>query len=686
MTEKHDVKDVEAAEKKSSSFVVDEEFSRMVSDLAPTKDDPSAPSFTVRVWILGTLFCVVLGWVNTIFSFRTNWFAVSSYVATLLAYPLGVILAKILPRLRFNLFGLDVDLNPGPFTVKEHVLIGIFGTTGAAGVYASSNLVVQEAYYDLYMGHGWALAFLFASSALGFGISGMCRKFLIRPAHMIWPTVLPSVALYTAFHNVEIEATKDDGKKHWSQLTMFGVGVIGMIAYSLLGPGYLTTMMANIPLLCFFAPKDNLLLQQLGSPTWGVGMLAWTTDWSYIGSGAMSIPYWSAVNIFVCAIFFHWIITPILWKGNFYNQPESPLALNSTRLFSQQSERFNAKDVIDPNTKELIESKFLERAPVHMSPFFTISYFANFTTLPAALVHTCVWYGKDIVRRFRASSNEDEEDIHCKLIDAYPEVPDTWYYGFFVLTLILMLLTGELSELKFPWWATLFATVLSAVSTVPIAVVLATACLVLLTDLKLGHYLKVPPRHVFLAQVYSQFLAAVVVYFTQAQWMANPEHVQWLLDDGKVAGPGKNWGSSQNHNYSPVIWFGVIVGCVTPIVLKIAHHFVGGSYWALIHPALILGPGGAGGNQGTTLSYFTVATFFQFFMYRYRSGWWKRYNYVLATAFDVGVALVTLATTWVLPDAPEWIMNCPSGECSDEILAFQGPYGDFCHPIAPESA
>ncbi|ORZ37267.1 OPT oligopeptide transporter protein-domain-containing protein [Catenaria anguillulae PL171] len=673
--------------------------------------------------------------------FRTNYFAVSSYVATLLSYPIGVFMAKVTPRIRFNLFGLEVDTNPGPFSVKEHVLIGIFGSTGAGGVYAVYNLVVQEVYYEMHMNAFWSLSFLFASSALGFGISGMCRKFLIRPSHMIWPTVLPTVALYTAFHHVDIAATKDDGKKHWSQLTVFGIGVVGMMFYHLIGPGYLTQMIGNISVLCWVAPKDNLLLQRLGSPIWGTGILAWTSDWTNIGSGAMSVPYWSAVNIFVCALFFHWIATPIMWSNDWFKQPKMPIALNSTRLFTSQSKVFKASDVVDRDTHIMDTAKYAQRAPIHMSPFFTISYFANFTTLPAALVHTIVWYGKDIVARFRMSQEEEEEDIHCKLIDAYPEVPNTWYYGFLALTAVLMLLTGELSELQFPWWATIFAFVLSAVSTIPIAVVLATSgvalymnvisqfliglilpgqpivmmafkalgvsvssqCLTLLTDLKLGHYLKVPPRHVFIAQVTSQLFSVFVVYASMRVWMNNPDHVQWILDDGKVEGPGKSWGSSQTHNvyysasliwgaigpkrfffdtqYSPVIWVGVIVGCVTPIVLKLAHSFIGGSYWALIHPALILGPGGAGGNQGTTLSYFTVATVFQFYMYRYRSAWWKRYNYVLATAFDVGVALVALATTFVLPEPPEWLLNCPSGECGDSIAELHGPYGDWCHPL-----
>ncbi|ORZ29832.1 OPT oligopeptide transporter protein-domain-containing protein [Catenaria anguillulae PL171] len=745
-SEKHDDKSaarVGNVEKEKSSFVVDEEFEKMVRDLAPTHDDSTAPSLTFRVWLLGTLFCVVLGWINMLFTFRTNLFQVSSYVATLVSYPMGVFLAKTLPRWRVNFLGIDIDTNPGPFSVKEHVLIGIFGTTGAGGVYATYNLVVQEIYYDMHLNPVWCLAFLFASSALGFGISGMCRKFLIRPAHMIWPTVLPQVALYTAFHHVDTAAVKDDGKRHWSQLTMFGVGTAAMAAYQFFGPAYLMQMLQNLPLLCWLAPRSAKVAQQLGSPIYGVGMLAWTGDWSYIGSGSMSVPYWSAVNIFVCAIFFHWVVTPIIWQKNVFNAPPSPNALNTSRLFTSQSKVFKASDVIDKETHKMIDSEFLKRAPIHMSPFFAVSYWANFSTLPAALVHTITWYGKDIVARFRMSQQEEEEDIHCKLIDVYPEVPNTWYYGFFAATFILMLVTGQFSELAFPWWATIFATVLSAVSTIPIAVVLATAgvalymnvisqfliglilpgepivmmafkalgvsvssqCLQLLADLKLGHYIKVPPRHVFIAQITAQFMAAFVCYASMRVYLSNPEHIQWVLDDGKKEGPGKVWGASQSHNvyysasliwgavgpkrfffdtqYSPVIWTGVIVGCITPIILKLAHTYIGGWIWPLIHPALILGPNGAGGNQGSTLSIFTVSTIFQFYMYRYRSGWWKRYNYVLATAFDCGTALIALLV-FVLPDPPGWILSCPTGDCSEDILSVQGDYQDWCHPLTAE--
>lgn len=37
--------------------------------------------------------------------------------------PLGKLAARVLPDWRFNLFGTEMSLNPGPFNRKEHMLI-----------------------------------------------------------------------------------------------------------------------------------------------------------------------------------------------------------------------------------------------------------------------------------------------------------------------------------------------------------------------------------------------------------------------------------------------------------------------------------------------------------------------------------------------------------------------------------
>ncbi|KAJ3368645.1 hypothetical protein GGF31_006207 [Allomyces arbusculus] len=722
-----DVKVAEKAggdvEKQNSSFVIDKDFEDVVMNIAPTKDDTSTPSLTFRVWVLGLLFACLLGAMNQLFTFRTTVFQVSSYVAVLLAYPLGVLMAATIPAVQVNLGPLGgFNLNPGPFSVKEHVLIGIFGSTGASGIYGTDNLVVQKVFYELDIGPFWSIVFLLASSTLGFGISGVSRRFLIRPAHMIWPSVLPSVALYGAFHSGKDQDVDSDGVVHMSRMKVFGIGAVGMALWHFIGPGFVSPLLQYFPILCWIAPASANIAQLVGSPMSGTGILAFTLDWTTVGSIAMSIPFWSAANQFASYLIFMWIITPLTISGNWFDQPLDMTNINTSRLMNKKGVTIGAAKLVDKSTNTIREDVYLANKPIYMSPFFAWSYFGSMATFMAAVSHTCVWYGKDIVARFRMARNEHEEDIHCKLIDAYPEVPDMWYYGFFAITTVLTILVCHFSGIEMAWYFTFLSIAVSIIGTIPIAVVLATSgvslymnvisefiigiilpgkpvvmmafktlgvtvslqCLTLLSDLKLGHYMKIPPRHVFIVQMTAQIIAVFVCWGTMELWISKKEHVDWIKDNGKADGAGSTWGAS-NFNvfynasliwgaigpirfffesiYSPIIIGGLVAGAVTPILFKLGDMYIGSRIipWHLLQSPLLYTVGSPGANQAFVLSSFLVSLFFQKYMFSRHQKWWSRYNYVLATSFDVGAALLAIIITFALTDKevtmPTWALN-----------------------------
>ncbi|KAG6809466.1 hypothetical protein H0H92_016122 [Tricholoma furcatifolium] len=84
-------------------------------------DDPDMPVATVRSWVIGILWAVLIPGVNQFFFFRYPSVTVSGIVAQLLSFPLGKAAAAWVPN--WSIFGLR--LNPGPFSVKEHVMITI---------------------------------------------------------------------------------------------------------------------------------------------------------------------------------------------------------------------------------------------------------------------------------------------------------------------------------------------------------------------------------------------------------------------------------------------------------------------------------------------------------------------------------------------------------------------------------
>lgn len=115
----------------------------------PINDDPSLPALTFRTWVLGLLSCCTLSFVNQFFGYRQNQLYVSSVSAQILVLPVGKFMAATLPRKQFRvpLTEWTFSFNPGPFNLKEHVLITIFANSGSNSVYAVNIITIVKAFY-----------------------------------------------------------------------------------------------------------------------------------------------------------------------------------------------------------------------------------------------------------------------------------------------------------------------------------------------------------------------------------------------------------------------------------------------------------------------------------------------------------------------------------------------------------
>lgn len=115
----------------------------------PATDDPTVAALTFRTWFLGIITCVMLAFTNQFFGYRQNALAISSVAAQIVTLPVGKFMARVLPTTTFRVpaMGWSFSLNPGPFSLKEHVLITIFANCGAGGVYALSIVTIVKALY-----------------------------------------------------------------------------------------------------------------------------------------------------------------------------------------------------------------------------------------------------------------------------------------------------------------------------------------------------------------------------------------------------------------------------------------------------------------------------------------------------------------------------------------------------------
>lgn len=115
----------------------------------PITDDPTESALTFRTWVIGMVSCVLLAFANRFLNYRTNPLGISSVTIQIIGLPIGKFMAATLPTKKFRVpfTKKTFSLNPGPFTLKEHVLITIFASCGSLGVYAVYIISIVKAFY-----------------------------------------------------------------------------------------------------------------------------------------------------------------------------------------------------------------------------------------------------------------------------------------------------------------------------------------------------------------------------------------------------------------------------------------------------------------------------------------------------------------------------------------------------------
>ena len=131
----------------------------------------------------------MLSFLNQFFWYRKEPLTITAISAQIAVVPLGRLMAAALPERAF-LRGTrwEFTLNPGPFNVKEHVLITIFANAGAGPVYALHVVTAVRVFYGKNLTFFVSLLVVLTTQVLGFGWAGIFRRYLVEPAAMWWPS------------------------------------------------------------------------------------------------------------------------------------------------------------------------------------------------------------------------------------------------------------------------------------------------------------------------------------------------------------------------------------------------------------------------------------------------------------------------------------------------------------------
>ncbi|TDL23824.1 small oligopeptide transporter [Rickenella mellea] len=509
-------------------------------------DDPNMPASTFRAWCLGIICAIIIPGLNQFMFFRWPSVAVGGLVAQLVSYPVGQLWARVVPAK--TVFG--IQLNPGPFTVKEHVIVTIMSGVGSRSAYATDIVAVQRKFYNQNYNFFYQWTLVMSTQLIGFSIGGICRRFLVSPASMIWPDNLVLCALFNTLHSQQYIGMGEH--KGMSREKFFIYALLISTAYYFF-PGYLFTALSYFSWVCWIAPNNVALKQMFGYAS-GMGMSMLTFDWTQIGyiGSPLATPWWAAVNITAGFVIFYWVLTPILYFSNVWNSQYMPII--SRNSYDNAGHKYNVSLILTPDcTLDL--DKYHAYSPLYIPTAFAVSYGLSFASITATIVHTILYFRNQLRLKGRGALVE-QPDIHARLMAVYKPVPQMWYLIIFLVMFAFAIISVEVWPTQMPVWALVVALLLAFVYTIPIGMIQAitnqqiglnviaelivgyavpgkpiammmfktwgyismSQALKFTSDFKLGHYMKVPLRPMFWCQVVATAIAGTVQLGVQS-WM-----------------------------------------------------------------------------------------------------------------------------------------------------------------------
>ncbi|CAK9177155.1 unnamed protein product [Ilex paraguariensis] len=658
----------------------------------PITDDPSLPCLTFRTWVLGLTSCALLAFLNQFFGYRQNPLYVSSVSAQIVVLPIGKLMAAYLPNKSIRIPGTkwSFSLNPGPFNLKEHVLITIFANSGSSPVYASGIITIVKAFYKRKINAVAAMLLTQTTQLLGYGWAGIFRKFLVDSPYMWWPSNMVQVSLFRALHEDE-----NRPKGGLTRLQFFLVVLISSFSYYIV-PNFLFQSVTALSFVCWIW-KDSVTAHQIG---YGLAGLA------FLGS-PLATPGFAIMNVLASFIIVLYIMIPIAYWSNLYGAKRFPIY--STDVFDADGGSYNVSIILNETTFQFIQQGYDDYSKVNLSIAFVFAYGVSFATLAATISHVALFHGRTIWRQSKASVQDSFGDVHTRLMKKnYDPVPQWWFHTILIVTIIASLLGSPIGNC--------FGSVLHPSNWCDYRydkpdceIFVQQPGLNVITELIIGYMYPGKPLanvafktygYISMSQAItflSDFklvgtLVASSVYFGTGWWLLTT--VEFICNKSKLP-EGSPWtcpGDDVFYNAS-VIWgvvgplrmFGrlgiyskmnyfFLFGILSPLpVWFLSRKFPEQKWIKLINMPIILSS--APGPPARAVNYIcwlAVGIFFNFVVYRRYKGWWARHNYILSAGLDAGVAFLAILCYFTLQGhgingAAWWGMklddHCPYASC-----------------------
>jgi len=152
------------------------------------EDDTTLPTITFRYFVLSFIFVIPGAFLSQMVCYRTTSAPYSIFFVQIGSSYVGDWLAKVLPawRVRVPFTKWGFSLNPGPFSVKEHVLVVICAASGATYNLAYGTISIAELFFGDVLHPVIAIVFMWGVTWIGYSYAAIARSFLVYDPQYPW--------------------------------------------------------------------------------------------------------------------------------------------------------------------------------------------------------------------------------------------------------------------------------------------------------------------------------------------------------------------------------------------------------------------------------------------------------------------------------------------------------------------
>ncbi|KAI0143848.1 OPT superfamily oligopeptide transporter [Hypoxylon sp. NC0597] len=533
-------------------------------------DDTTLPTLTFRYFLLSVIFVIPGAFLSAMNSFRTTYAPYSVFFVQIASNYFGLWLARVLPsrQVRIPFTNQSFSLNPGPWSVKEHVLITVTAASGATGNLALTPIALGDLYFNTRVHPAAAIFFMWSIDAIGYAFAAIARQVLLYEPAYPWFQALCQTALF----ETQSKQNKNPTPTARKQMRVFWLVLLGITLWQFL-PEYVFPMTSSLAFLCWVAPH-NPVANFIGSGLGGMGFLNLSFDWANISNYLAGVPlflspWWSQVVLFASFVMSCWVLLPAAKWGGLGNYPH---CLMTNRACTADGGRYPVTDLVTPQNT-FNQTAYEENGPLYLGVHYLWSIFFDYASYVSAY-SWIAFFGagqiKEAFQKFRARRKNKGQGINHQYTDrlnvlmrSYPEVPLWWYVALFLAAFVAIMTMVGLDIMFIPWWTFLVALATGAAVVVPLGWLYALSnyqlpigtfnellygtmvqnlktnrspigasvygsiagdawyrAQYMLQDQKIGHYMHVPQRAVFFSQVFG-ITMGVPINYAAMRWIVD---------------------------------------------------------------------------------------------------------------------------------------------------------------------